>query len=78
MADFDERDTPADVDAAEEWEDEGGSTEEPNVAARDADDAAAATREEADERGRRWDEANAEHWHGRAEPDTTEPRPDED
>ena len=78
MADFDERDTPADLDASEEWEDEGGSTEEPRAAAAEADGAvASAAREEANERGRRWEDANAEHWHGRADPEATGQRPDE-
>jgi len=81
MADFDERDNPADLDAEEEWDGEGGSTEEPTEvpteAAADADLAAAsAAGEEADERDRRWAEANAEHWHGRTDPEATEPRTD--
>jgi len=83
MADFNERDNPASLDAAGEWEDEGGSieepTQEPAAAAADADEAAAAAAsEEADERDRRRVEANAEHWHGRADPDAAGPRSDGD
>ncbi|WP_395245500.1 hypothetical protein ACGGZK_06725 [Agromyces sp. MMS24-K17] len=63
------RNHPEGAPADERWETEGGTLDDGAVTGEEAEPAT-----EAEDRAKRWKDANAEHWHGSGPSDATKRR----